>query len=215
MIEYPTILHWKKAPREEIVAFEKLDGNNIRAKWTRKKGFDLFGTRTQLIDENTPTYGEAVKLFNNSCAEWLGTLFESDKQFRDEREIIVFAEYFGPNSFAGQHKRDDQKKVVVIDVMTGHKDNDRRFFKPNEFIKTFEKVVEIPKTIYRGNLNDEFIAAVKNNTFNLNEGVVCKGTKNTGAHRGKMWMCKIKTEAYLQRLREAYLDLNKYGEGEG
>lgn len=107
MIEYPSILHWKKAPREEMVAFEKLDGSNFRAKWTRKKGFDLFGTRTQLIDETAATYGEAVLIFKQQYQEWLEEFFKSE--FKNEREIVVFGEFFGEKSFAGNHSTDDPK----------------------------------------------------------------------------------------------------------
>lgn len=53
MIEYPSIQNSSKAPRKNCVAFDKLDGSNFRAKWTAKRGFDTFGTRTQLIDETS------------------------------------------------------------------------------------------------------------------------------------------------------------------
>ena len=210
MIEYPSILHWKKAPRQECIAFEKLDGSNFRAKWTRKEGFDLFGTRTQLIDETAPTYGEAVALFKANYAGWLNEFFKSDKNYREMREIIVFCEFYGEKTFAGTHIADDPKKLTVIDILTGHKD--RHFVKPRELIKYFKGIVELPRVIYEGVLNDEFIRDVKTDKFNTKEGVVCKGVQTSGAHRGAMWQCKIKTENYLQRLRDAKLDMEKYGE---
>lgn len=42
MIEYPEIINSSKAPRLACIAFDKLDGSNIRIKWTQKRGFDLF-----------------------------------------------------------------------------------------------------------------------------------------------------------------------------
>ena len=40
-----------KAPRKDCYAFDKLDGSNMRAKWTQKKKYHVFGKRKQLIDE--------------------------------------------------------------------------------------------------------------------------------------------------------------------
>ena len=37
--------------------------------------------------------------------------------------------------------------------------------------------------------------------FGVAEGVVCKGESD-----GKVWMAKIKTNAYMQRLKEAFAD---------
>lgn len=37
----------------DVHVFDKLDGSNIRAEWNPKKGFYKFGSRKQLIDEDT------------------------------------------------------------------------------------------------------------------------------------------------------------------
>ena len=209
MIEYPSILNSSKAPREHCVAFDKLDGSNIRVKWTKKKGFDLFGSRTMLIDKGHPYLGDVVPIFFDHFAEPLEKIFVDE--WPNLREIVVFGEYFGENSFAGWHKLDEPHKFVLFDVMLGHKN--REFVKPLEFIKTFSDVVETPRVIYTGNLTDQFIAEVRANKYNTKEGVICKGTANTGAHRGKMWMCKIKTQEYFDKLKKRFGDdWKKYGE---
>lgn len=209
MIEYPSIINSSKAPRENCVAFDKLDGSNIRVKWTKKKGFDLFGSRTQLIDQTHPHLGEVVPIFLKNFAEPLEKIFA--KEWADQREIVVFGEYLGENSFAGLHKLDEPHKFVLFDVMIGHKD--RSFIKPLEFIKLFSDKVEIPRIVYTGNLTDQFIADVRANKYNTNEGVVCKGLSTSGAYRGKIWMCKIKTQKYLDRLKEKFgQNWTKYGE---
>lgn len=209
MIEYPSIINSSKAPREHCVAFDKLDGSNIRAKWTQKHGFSLFGTRTQLIDEKTAFWGEAVTLFKSHQAEPLDKIFRSDKAYRNEREIIVFGEFVGENSFAGHHETEPHK-VVVFDILVGHKN--QSFVKPRQFLD-FGSVVEIPKVIYEGNLNEELIASVRRNDFSLKEGVICKGSTTRGAYRGKIWMCKIKTQEYLDKLKGRFgKDWEKYGE---
>jgi hypothetical protein len=167
--------------------------------------------------------GGAVTIFKAKYAPQLEEFFHRDKLTRNEREVIVFGEYFGPKSYAGTHQVDDVKNVVIFDVMVGHKN--RRFYKPFDFIDTFQSLVEIPPVLYTGNLTDQFISDVRNgaytaefhrltdNKFPLFEGVICKGTANTGAFAGNMWQCKIKTQEYLDSLKNKFgNDWEKYGE---
>lgn len=211
MIEYPSIQNSSKAPRKACVAFDKLDGSNFRAKWTGKRGFDLFGTRTQLIDETTPFWGSAVELFKKELSAPLSDFFSKSKEYRGEREIIVFGEFVGPNSFAGVHDPEDEKEIVVFDVLVGHKN--RAFIKPREFVKEVGAIVKIPRVVYEGNLTDDFIRRVRADEFNTFEGVICKGVETSGAYRGKVWQCKIKTQRYLDSLKDRYGDdWEKYGE---
>lgn len=210
MIEYPSIIASSKAPRKNCIAFEKLDGSNIRVKYTNKKGFCLFGSRTQLIDETHPHLGEVISVFNRDFKNPLETIF--NKKFSNEREIIVFGEFFGPSSFAGIHLENEPKKFVMFDILIGHKD--RKFLLPQEFIKMFNGVVEIPRIIYKGNLNEKLIEDVRNNQYDVFEGVICKGTERSGAFRGNVWMAKIKTQKYFDKLKQTFGEegLKKYGE---
>jgi hypothetical protein len=44
MKQYPEILHYSRGHfGEPVIAFEKLDGSNIRLEWQRKRGFFKFG----------------------------------------------------------------------------------------------------------------------------------------------------------------------------
>jgi len=210
MIEYPSIQNSSKAPRKPCIAFEKLDGSNFRAKWTQKNGFCLFGTRTQLIDETTPFFGKMVTVFNKDINEPLNRYLK--KEYRNEREIVIFGEFFGPNSFAGRHEDEDQK-IIIFDILVGHKPNNRKFIKPQEFVKKLGDIVEIPRVVYQGNLNESFIEDVRNDKFNTFEGVICKGTESVGNAMGGVWMCKIKTKKYFDKLKEQFQDdWEKYGE---
>lgn len=204
MIEYPSIINSSKAPRKHGIAFEKLDGSNFRAKWTQKNGFCLFGTRTQLVDENTAFWQEAVSLFKSTIADPLSKKFASDSEFRNHREIIVFSEFLGDKSFAGRHIDDDPKRLVVFDVLVGHKNG--KFVKPLDFIKEFQEIVPIPNVVYVGKLNDQFIEDVRAGTYPVNEGVIFKGTETSGAYVGGVWSCKIKTMEYYERLRTRHGD---------
>lgn len=212
MIEYPHIIGPSKAPREQCYAFYKYDGSNIRVKWTKKTGFALFGSRTQLIDASHPHLGQVVDVFNRDYKDKLHEY--CSKNFRDEREVIVYGEFFGKNSFAGIHVPEDEKKFVLFDVLVGHKN--RWFMKPQDFVK-LGSIVEIPQVVYSGKFNDEIIKSVRENTIpgiQLDEGVVVKGTVTSGAYRGKIWMCKVKTYSYLDKVRAKGMDIKSYGEGD-
>jgi hypothetical protein len=210
MIEYPTIMPSARAPHAPCIAFEKYDGSNIRVKYTNKKGFTLFGSRTQLFDKGHPFLGEAVDIFYRDYENQLVNLIE--EHFRHEREVIAFLEFFGAKSFAGYHEKDDPKKLMLFDIMIGHKN--RKFLLPQEFIKLCQGKMVIPKIVYEGNLTDQFIYDVRDGKYDVFEGVVCKGTERTGAHRGNVWMAKIKTKKYFDLLNAKFgeKDAKKYGE---
>lgn len=197
MIEYPSMPNSSKAPRKPCIAFDKLDGSSFRAKWTKKRGFDTYGTRTQLIDSTTPFWNKMVEVFVANQKEPLEKFIS--KEYRDEREIIVFGEFYGPNSFAGRHDENDNFKIVIFDVLVGHKN--RKLVSPKQFVKKFSDIVEIPRVIYEGNLNEQLIKDVREGKYDVNEGVICKGTEPTGAAFGGTWQCKIKTQDYLTRLQ--------------
>lgn len=208
MLEYPSIPGSSKAPKEVCYAFEKLDGSNIRVKYTHKKGFHLFGSRHELIDASHPHLGQVIEVFNTTHAEKLTELFK--EHFPHEKTIIAFGEFYGPNSFAGLHEPTDIKQFTLIDILLCQKGGQSKFVHPKDFVDNFQDVAKA-QLLYTGNLNDEFIKDVKTGKYPVVEGVVCKGFKPTGAYRGKIWMCKIKTDAYIARLKERFkADWEKY-----
>jgi len=211
MIEYPSIIASSKAPRQNCIAFEKYDGSNIRVKYTQKQGFNLFGSRTQLFDKSHPFLGSAVDIFHRDYETPLTELIK--KEFPNEREVIAFLEFFGDKSFAGWHDPEDTtKRLVLFDIMVGHKN--RKFLMPHEFVKMTEGKMVIPRIMYEGNLSDQLIQDVRDGKYDVVEGVICKGTQKTGAARGGVWMAKIKTKAYLDKVfnRFGAEGLQKFGE---
>jgi hypothetical protein len=217
MIEYPSIQPSSKAPHANCVAFLKYDGSNIRVKYTNKKGFDLFGSRTQLIDKTHPHLGESIDIFHKKYEDKLIDVIK--KYYSNEREVIAFLEFFGPNSFAGFHVKEDPKDLILFDLMVGHKN--RKFLLPQEFIKITTKFdIQIPKIVYEGNLTDQFIKDVREGKYDSEsptkvfEGVVGKGTERSGAYRGGVCMTKIKTNKYFELLNNRFgeEEAKKYGE---
>lgn len=135
------------------------------------------------------------------------------KEWPNERELIVFGEFYGDKSFAGLHDvTDPTLRFVMFDILVGHKN--QKFLLPQVFIKLFNGVVTIPRVIYEGNLNDQLIQDVRAGKYDVSEGVVCKGTTKTGNARGSVWMAKIKTQAYLDKVLNRFGEegLKKYGE---
>ena len=112
MKQYLEIQGPNKAPRENCIAFYKHDGSCIRAEWSRKRNWYKVGSRKVLIDQTHPL-GEAIDVFLNTYGDELEHIFKKDKFFRNCQKITVFGEFFGKNSFAGQHKDDDPKEIAT------------------------------------------------------------------------------------------------------
>ena len=71
MREYPHIDYGTGIYGENVYAFDKLDGSNIRVEWNRRNakksaftgGFTKFGTRTQIISKTNQHFGDSVDIF--------------------------------------------------------------------------------------------------------------------------------------------------------
>jgi len=198
MIEYPSIRTSAKIPRAKGIAFDKLDGSNIRVKWTSKKGFELFGTRTQLIDESAEFWGGVVKLFKEKYAQDIDKILA--KNFKNDK-VILFSEFYGEDSFAGRHS--DKKETYKIVPFDLYVEKQKKFLLPQEFIKMFSDTVETPRVVHEGYIGTDLILRVRANEFNLTEGIIFKGTERYGYFSGGVLMCKVKTQEYLDKLKKA------------
>ena len=192
MKSYPSIT---KDVRQDIYiyAFDKLDGSNMRAEWNSKKGFYKFGTKNQLTDEKTMPFGRAIPLIREKYEQDLALVFQEHKW----RDAICFFEYWGPSSFAGTHNFEEEMTVTLIDV-NPYKEG---ILPPTEFIKYFGHL-DIPKVLYEGHVSTELFDKVKQSTLEgmTYEGVVCKGANDKKTKMPVMF--KIKSHAWLDRLRE-------------
>ena len=130
--------------------------------------------------------------------------------YRKVENAIVFAEFFGPHSFAGKHDAtflgvdsNDPKDVVLFDVNI-HK---RGFVPPRTFLEQFGHL-HVPSVIYEGPFTEEFVQDVRNGKYPVVEGVVAKG-----GEKHDLWLMKVKTLSYLQRLRDVFgTGWEQYGE---
>ncbi len=195
---YPKIPEPKNCPLKQCIAFEKLDGTNISFYWNRE--YKAFGTRRDRFDLSN----DGVKEFNSEHPGIDVHPFEFDpggyieKVLEDHflhSDVVIFTEFFGPNSFAGQHDRADNKQLAIIDVKI-----DDQILPPKDFIELF-KTFNIPKVVYKGKYTGQFVEDVRNGKYNVNEGVVVKGVVD-----GEVYMTKIKTNAYMEKLKSEFKD---------
>lgn len=174
-----------------IIAFDKIDGSNIRAEWTRKNSFTKFGSRRRLLDPSEPVLGEAVELIMNTYADSL------DRIFRKERyeKATAFFEFNGEHSFAGSHES-EQHQVTLLDI---HRYK-QGIITPREFLRTFGRKVRTANVLYEGKANQPFIESVRNSLLSgmTFEGVVCKGGIDS---RNRLIVFKIKSRAWLTKLK--------------
>ncbi len=204
-LAYPKIPGSAAAPSGRCIAFEKYDGTNLHWVWDRDLGWHAFGLRRNRFDldaagiaefnENHFGYSDAPEIFQRELAPDLDTIFRTHASYTST-EIMVFTEYFGPNSFAGLHKSDDPKQLVLFDVQTAN-----GLIGPEQFVADFG-ALNIARVVYRGKLSGSFAQDVREGKYDVAEGVVCKGrTREDG-----VWMVKIKTNAYMKRLKQAFKD---------
>ncbi|KKN67684.1 hypothetical protein LCGC14_0459430 [marine sediment metagenome] len=182
---------------QPIYAFDKLDGSNIRAEWSAKKGFYKFGTRKRLLDRNEPILGPAVDLVLEKYADDLAKVFKKQRQ----RKAICFFEFHGPNSFAGYHDKDDEHIVTLFDA-----NFQKGILEPKEFLKLFGHL-DTPAMLFHGKVGPAFIKEVNAGELEgmTYEGVVCKG-KNISP--GLPLMFKIKNHSWYAKLKASKGDTN-------
>jgi hypothetical protein len=194
MKEYPSIS--TNISDKPVYGFDKLDGSNIRAEWSKKRNFYKFGKRHGLIDRNESQLGESVDLINEKYSDKLSRIFYDLKL----ESSLCFFEFFGPNSFAGNHEK-EKHDVVLLDVCY----NKSGFMEPKRFIETFSDKVEIAKLLYYGVPDTSFLESVKNGTLeNMTfEGVVCKSGYISP---GLPLMFKVKNQAWYDKLKTKYKD---------
>ena len=192
MKTYPSIpnLPFDAINGKYIIAFNKLDGSNIRAEWSKKKGFYKFGSRKHLINKNDPQLGESISLIEDSSSKIEKVL--TDKKID---RAVCFFEYWGEKSQFGYHDKDDKHYVTLIDISLYKKG----MLVPEEFVKWFDKDI-VPDILFEGNVDYEFYYSIKNGTLPGlgSEGVVCKS--GIEKHQG-LWMSKIKRQSWLDKLK--------------
>jgi hypothetical protein len=200
MKPYPSIARstGQKFQEFDAYVFDKLDGSNLRFEWTRKAGWNKFGTRTRLFDHTDPDFGVAIPVF---LSGWQDPL---TKIARDRRwnHLIVFMEFWGDKSFAGKHDPADGKRLTLFDACPDKKG----LLGPREFLECFD-TLPIPKFFGTFRWTRGFVERVRQGaelagmTFEVVVGKAGSGHK--------LIMAKAKTQAWIDKV------VAQYGEVEG
>ncbi len=196
MKDYPHIHRGTGQNFQEIpnaYVFDKLDGSNLRAEGSRKKGWYKFGSRTQLIDHTHPFLGSFLPLFKAEFEDKLS------KMMTDERwdSATVYGEFLGDHSFAGWHDPNDLKRYFIFDIAPYKKG----ILGPKEFLRLAE-TYQFAHPAFLGNFNwtRGFVEQVWRGevpcTF---EGVVGKGGDGH-----KLVMAKAKTQAWIAKVKATH-----------
>jgi hypothetical protein len=207
LLHYPKIPGSRNAPDGRCVAFEKYDGTNLHWDWDRDFGWHAFGTRRDefnlteaAVEQFTRRHAhlrQSVEVFWATLAEGIEKVFREHPGYRDCPAFKVFTEFLGPNSFAGLHKEGDPKELHLFDVLA----EPLGIIGPRQFVADFGHL-HTARVVYEGKLTGKFAEDVRLGKYGVAEGVVCKG----GSDGEDVWMVKIKTYAYMERLKQAFAE---------
>ena len=210
MKEYPTISD-RVQSNLDITAFGKLDGSNIRAEWSQKKGFYKFGTRKRLLDESYTEgagLGNAITIFKKQWAKILPPIFMKQRWIGKEMRVLCYFESEVLSFIIMPSPKTLGAMILTLIDVNIHK---RGLLPPKEFIKIFGHL-EIPKILYRGKANKTFIDSVRNSTLEgmPEEGVVCKAPNPSKKKTAKPVMFKLKSQVWYDKLRERCRDAKEF-----
>lgn len=176
--------------------FEKKDGSNIRIAFSNKKGWYLFGSRNELIDEKHPFLGQAIPIFMNNLAD------EVERKFNQNRwkAGVVFCEFWGENSFAGSHLPEDEKYMSLFDVNV----DSIGLISPEIFLDNFLDLPYTPSYLGKITWDRNYIKDVRSGLY-INEhgleGVIGKVWDN---RKKKVIMSKAKTQSWIDKVFATY-----------
>ncbi|BCM90099.1 hypothetical protein IAD21_01950 [Abditibacteriota bacterium] len=205
MLHYPNMPDSRNCPDGRCLAFEKYDGTNLHWEWEREFGWHSFGARRDEFNLNSsgiksferahPNLRGCGELFNSTLAEGIGQVFQENTNYTPFASFKVFTEFFGAHSFAGLHEDGDVKEPKLFDVWV----EPFGMIGPRQLVADFGHL-NTARVVYEGRITGQFVEDVRNGKYNVQEGVVCKG----GTGGSDVWMVKIKTRAYMERLKSTF-----------
>lgn len=205
MLHYPKIPDARGCPGGKCLAFDKIDGTNLHFAWDREFGWHAFGTRRDEFPllplgiaefhRAHPGLEEADRLFLALLAQPIEEVFRMHPHFAQATACVAFAEYAGPNSFAGQHQPEDEKQLTLFDVLI----QEQGLVGPFDFVERFGHL-RVPRVVFRGRFTGKLTDDVRQGKYDVAEGVVIKG----GSGGEDLWMVKVKTLEYLDLLKARF-----------
>ena len=179
MKEYPSITTVWRPGHYHI--YKKLDGSNIRVEWNKKQGFNKWGRRHGLLDDSNPILKRAPPLFLDIYSVEIEKIMASERI----QEATFFMEFWGPNSFAGNHLESEEQTVTLFDISVYKKG----FLKPKEFEDMFRGKVPLPEVTV-GPIGANVLQDLKSETGH--EGYVLKSANHIFKAKTFWWLEKLK-----------------------
>jgi hypothetical protein len=196
MKSYPSIPRRVQEFTAEV--FDKLDGSNMRSEWA-KKGWFKHGRRNGLLDESNEHLVVVEDMFMARLAEPLERIAVDNKW----QHLVVFYEFWGNKSLAGQHEKGDPKFLTVFDAAP----NKKGLLGPEEFRRIFEDKVPTARYLGRFDWTDGFVERVRKGEV---EGVTFEGVVGKAGTRHDIVRAKAKTQQWLDAVRARYGEKAKY-----
>jgi hypothetical protein len=198
---YKKIPDTHNCPLKQCIGFEKYDGTNIHWVFVPGFGWTDYGTRRDRFQLNET----GINQFEKAHPELSGVdkLWDQDgklgsylaTKYNTAKEIVVFTEYYGPNSFAGSHDSKDKMELVIFDISI-----DNSIIYPKTFISDFVDF-NIARVVFECKYTGQLFIDIRIGKYGVKEGVVIKGVVDNN-----VYMAKIKTEAYMERLKNKFKD---------
>lgn len=196
MKQYPSISRDPVYDRD-VLLFEKIDGSNIRAEWSKKEGFYKFGTRKAMLGPDS-LFAEARELITVREP----TIREIMTKNSWDRAVLFF-EFWGPGSFAGNHEPEPHRATLIdVDVYR------RGQIDPRQFVESFVQVehLDVCRFLGRGfNKETERLVRAGQLEGQTFEGIV--GKKPSHRQWTPPQMFKVKSDAWIAKVKERYADL--------
>lgn len=199
MKAYPSIKQFREDRHADFTGhtFAKHDGSNLRFEWSKKQGWFRFGSRRRLLERDHSVFGKSMSMFEDDFA----AAFE---QFAvDERHdsIIVYCEFWGPNSFAGEHEAEDTHVLTPIDVAIYKKG----LMDTVSFIDKFGDKFDLG---YLGERtwDSTFVQSVRDSEL---DGMSFEGVVGKAGSGHKRSAIKLKSKAWINKV------IQRYGEEKG
>lgn len=195
-----------------VWGFNKLDGQNFCVVYNPETcEFGPYGSQNAMVDERTKGFRNIIRFFKNS--QYTDILNRIVKEHRNKgdvfhgiKEITFFFEWYGENSFAGRHRRDDEMHLALIDVFLKRKG----YMKPEDYYRLFkDSGIELPELIYTGVLTSDIIEKIRNNDWTMEnsefpsvkEGVIFKCSEILKGQRRPQ--VKVKTKWWLNKTQKS------------
>jgi hypothetical protein len=197
-LAYPKIPDTTNCLLKKCIAFEKIDGTCIVLYYRQKGGFHSFGTRRDSFVLDKMGVNEFIEA-HPELEEVPNIVSQCSQILPFDKEVILFTEFSGEKSFAGQHQKDDPKKLYLFDIAINGRLLDP--YKFSEIANTIKHNFNIPKILYKGKYSGQLVVDLREGKYNVKEGAIIKGVVDND-----VYMAKIKTNNYMERLKSEFKD---------